>query len=53
VMPRRVVDLFAYWRAPGGRFQLDAIWKMFHLALCGAYGRNETIVALRTMRGPY
>jgi hypothetical protein len=24
VMPRRVVDLFACWRAPKGRFQVDA-----------------------------
>jgi hypothetical protein len=28
VMPRMVVDLFACWRVLGGRFQLDAIWKM-------------------------
>jgi hypothetical protein len=52
VMPRRVVDLFACWRVPGGRFQLDAVWKMIRLALCGVYGGKETIVALRTMRGP-
>jgi hypothetical protein len=29
VMPRRGGrDLFTCWRAPGGRFKLDAIWKM-------------------------
>jgi hypothetical protein len=28
VMPRRLVNLFACWRVPGGRFQLDAAWKM-------------------------
>jgi hypothetical protein len=28
VMPRRVVDLFACWRVPGCRFQVDAVWKM-------------------------
>jgi len=27
-MPRRVVDLFACWRVPRGRFQLDAVWKI-------------------------
>jgi len=28
VMPRKVVNLFVYWRAPGGRFQLNAVWTM-------------------------
>jgi len=27
-MPRRMVDLFAYWRRPRARSQLDAVWKM-------------------------
>jgi len=27
VMPSRMVDLFACWRALGGRFQLDIVWK--------------------------
>jgi hypothetical protein len=28
VMPSQVTDLFACWRALGGRFQLDVVWKM-------------------------
>jgi len=53
VMPGSVVDFFACWRAPGDRFQLDAVWKMIPLALCDAYRGKETIVALRTIRGYY
>jgi hypothetical protein len=28
IMPSRVVDFFACWKAPGGRFQLDVVRKM-------------------------
>jgi hypothetical protein len=52
VMFRRVVDFFACWRAPGGRFQLEAIWNMILPCLSGVYGGKDTIVALMTMRGP-
>jgi hypothetical protein len=34
IMRRRVVDLFACCRAPWGKFQLDAVWKMMS-PLCG------------------
>lgn len=42
-MPSWVTNLFACWKAIGGRFQLDVIWKMvlFCLMWCLWRERND------------
>jgi hypothetical protein len=43
VMLRRVIDLFACWRALGGRFWLDVVWKMIlpYIMWCLWCERND------------
>jgi hypothetical protein len=40
-MPSLVLDLFTCWRTLGGRFQLDAVWKMIMSCLMWCLWRER------------